>query len=78
MAAADLYYIAAAQHLADGNKRTALAAALIFLERYGITMLEDDPGLCELTLGVAEGHLTIDRVKEELEAAAARAAPAKP
>ena len=50
----------------DGNKRTGLLAALVFLNVNGISITPGSPGLYELTLGVAEGRVTKITVAETL------------
>jgi len=72
MAAAYLYYIAASQHFNDGNKRAALACALVFLERYEIEMAVEDEGLLAITMAVASGDATLAEVRTALEEAAER------
>jgi death-on-curing protein len=58
MAAAYLYSICRNHPFLDGNKRTATAAAMTFLDMNGIdiTAMEDD--LYELVIGVAEGRVS--------------------
>lgn len=41
IAAADAFHIAQAQAFLDGNKRTAVGAALVFLERSGVDTKTD-------------------------------------
>jgi death-on-curing protein len=55
MAAAYAFHIAEGQPFLDGNKRTGLNAALVFLELNGWTI--DDPGtaLYEAIIGLATG-----------------------
>lgn len=55
MAGAYAYHICQNHPFVDGNKRTALAAALVFLDLNGITLAERDDDLYHLMLGVAEG-----------------------
>ncbi len=58
MAAAYLYHLARNHPFIDGNKRTALSAALAFLwlNDYELEAGEDE--LSELVLGVAEGRVS--------------------
>jgi death-on-curing protein len=56
MAAAYLYHVAANHAFVDGNKRTALVAALAFLAVNGIVTTSAAPELYDLTIGVAEGR----------------------
>jgi death on curing protein len=50
----------------DGNKRTGLLAALVFLDLNGITIDHDSDALYDLTMGVAEGRLKKDAIAAEL------------
>lgn len=65
MAAAYLFHIARNHPFVDGNKRTALLAALVFLDINGITVERESEALYELTMGVAEGR--IDKAAAGLE-----------
>ena len=56
MAAGYLYHIAQNHPFLDGNKRTALAASLMFLWMNGIEVVAEEDALYELVLGVAEGR----------------------
>ena len=58
MAAAYLFYLTQNHPLVDGNKRTALAAALTFLWMNDIEVEADDDALTDLVLSVAEGRAT--------------------
>ncbi len=58
MAAAYLYHIARNHPFVDGNKRTAIAAALVFLWLNGFRMHADEDSLTDLVLGVAAGKIT--------------------
>jgi len=58
MAAAYLFHLCRNHPFADGNKRTALAAAEVFLLANGYRFTATNPKLAALTLGVAEGTLT--------------------
>ncbi len=53
MAAAYLYHIARNHPFLDGNKRTALAAALVFLWLNGFGLHADEHALTDLVLRVA-------------------------
>lgn len=57
MAAAYLFHIVQNHPFVDGNKRTGLLAALVFLDLNGISIVHGSPGLFDLTLGVAEGRI---------------------
>ncbi len=56
MAAAYLFHIVRNHPFLDGNKRTGLLAALVFLDINGISIERDSETLYELTLAVAEGR----------------------
>ncbi|MDD5307026.1 MAG: type II toxin-antitoxin system death-on-curing family toxin [Deltaproteobacteria bacterium] len=56
MAAAYLFHIVANHPFVDGNKRTGLLAALVFLDLNGITVSHGSDELYELTMAVAEGR----------------------
>lgn len=63
MAAAYIYYICQDHPFVDGNKRTALASGLVFLELNGIT-IEDPGGLLYMyIMNLASGKMS----KNELE-----------
>jgi death-on-curing protein len=55
MAAAYLYRICRNRPFVDGNKRTAAAAALVFLEMNGIEIEADEDAFYDLVIRVAEG-----------------------
>jgi death-on-curing protein len=55
MAAAYLYGICRNHPFVDGNKRTATATALVFLELNGVWIEADEDEFYELVIGVAEG-----------------------
>ena len=52
-AAAYLYHFAASQGFADGNKRTAVVAAVEFLGRNGYRLIAGDTEMYDLTMSVA-------------------------
>lgn len=60
MAAAYLFHICRNHPFADGNKRTALAAAEVFLRLNGHTLHATDDELEALTLGIAIGERSKD------------------
>src|SRR5262245_23925314 len=72
MAAAYLFHLCANHGFVDGNKRTALAAALVFLDANGrrlkLTRLE----LERMTLDVAACKLDKDRLTRQLSSACRR------
>jgi death-on-curing protein len=66
MAAAYLFHIVQNHPFVDGNKRTGLLAALVFLDLNGVSITHDSPSLCQLTLGAAEGRVTRPGAAETL------------
>ncbi len=68
MAAAYLLHIVNNHAFVDGNKRTGLLAALVFLDTNGVSLPEESELLYELTMGVAEGRIpkseVVDRLRE--------------
>lgn len=68
MAAAYLFYIASNHPFLDGNKRTALAAALVFLEMNDIEIRASEDELTDLVLGVAAGRVSKAEVAVFLQA----------
>ncbi|HUB07164.1 MAG TPA: type II toxin-antitoxin system death-on-curing family toxin [Myxococcales bacterium] len=56
-AAAYAFHIAQNQPFVDGNKRTALAAALVFLELNGVTIHDPAGRLYDAMIGLAEHTL---------------------
>ena len=57
MAAAYLFHIAKNHPFIDGNKRTALASALVFLKLNEIDIDAGENPLVELTVNTAEGKI---------------------
>lgn len=57
MAAAYAFHICKNHPFLDGNKRTALDAALIFLELNGVSIMDPRKKLIEIMLSVAEGKM---------------------
>jgi len=58
MAAAYLYGICRNHPFVDGNKRTAVAATLTFLEMNGLEIEAGENEFYDLVIGVAEGRVT--------------------
>ena len=58
MAAAYLYGVCRNHPFLDGNKRTAVASALTFLEMNGAEIDADEDDFYDLVIGVAEGRVT--------------------
>ena len=57
MASAYLFHLCSNHGFADGNKRTALGAALVFLDVNGYTLALTKSELEQITLDVAAGRL---------------------
>ena len=55
-AAAYAFHICQNHPFVDGNKRTALASALVFLDLNGYEVEDPDKDLYELMMGVAQGQ----------------------
>ena len=66
MAAAYLFHIARNHPFMDGNKRTGLMAALVFLDLNGIVLDRSSDELYTLTMAVAEGRMSKQRVAKKL------------
>jgi len=62
MAAAYLFHISQNHPFVDGNKRVALAAALIFLRMNGIRVEAVEDELVDLAWGVARGEISKSQV----------------
>ena len=70
MAAAYLFHIVRNHAFVDGNKRTGLLSALVFLDINGISIEQGSEALYDLTMDVAEGKSD----KEKIAATLARVA----
>ena len=68
MAATYLYGICRNHPFIDGNKRTAVATALTFLELNGVEVDADEDAFYDLVIGVAEGRVSKASVTVFLEA----------
>ncbi len=66
MAAAYLFHIVKNHPFVDGNKRTGLLSALVFLEVNGIAIDKPTDDLYELTLAAAEGRADKAYIASEL------------
>ena len=66
MAAAYAFHIAQNQPFLDGNKRTGLAAALVFLDLNGITVLDPQEKLYDAMIAIAERRMDKGGVAELL------------
>jgi death-on-curing protein len=73
MAAAYLFHICRNHPFVDGNKRTALVAAEVFLLLNGWRLRATNRELERMTLNIAEGKLTKDEVVAFLRGHAAQA-----
>ncbi len=67
MAAAYAFHISKNHPFVDGNKRTALASTLVFLELNGINISDPKGRLYEDMLGLTEGKLKKDEFAEILK-----------
>ena len=67
MAAAYLYGICRSHPFIDGNKRTAVGAALTFLEMNGVEVDADEDAFYDLVIRVAEGRVSKASVTVFLE-----------
>ena len=72
MAAAYLYGICRSHPFIDGNKRTAVGAALTFLEMNGVEVDADEDAFYDLLIRVAEGRVSKASVTVFLEDHAGR------
>ncbi len=68
VAAAYLFYLCRNHPFLDGNKRTALAACLLFLRLNHVELPQDGPDWEALTLDVAAGRLERDGATARLRA----------
>ncbi len=66
MAAAYAFHICQNHAFIDGNKRTALASALVFLELNGISISDPDEKLYEAMMNIASEKMTKDEFAEIL------------
>ena len=66
MAAAYLFHIVSNHPFIDGNKRTGLLSALVFLDINGIAIERKSATLYDLTMAVAEGNADKDKVAATL------------
>jgi death-on-curing protein len=66
MAAAYAFHIAQNQPFLDGNKRTGLVAALVFLDFNGVTVLDPQEKLYDAMIAIAERRMDKDGLAELL------------
>lgn len=71
MAAAYLFHIVSNHPFVDGNKRTGLLSALVFLDINGIAIERESKALYDLTMAVAEGKADKRKVAATLARVAA-------
>jgi death-on-curing protein len=69
-AAAYAFHLCRNHPFIDGNKRTALACALVFLDLNGIEINDPHQTLYRLMMKVAEGKSTKDRITQQLKSLA--------
>lgn len=67
MAAAYTFHIAQNQPFLDGNKRTGLVAALVFLDLSGVTILDPEERLYDAMITIAERRMDKDGLAELLQ-----------
>jgi len=67
MAAAYLFHICKNHAFVDGNKRTALTSAELFLELNGYTFAASNDEMVEITLGVADSTISKDELTKMLK-----------
>ncbi len=67
VAAAYAFHLSQSQAFIDGNKRTGIAAALIFLEYNGVPSRVDDGTLYDAMIGIAERRLNKPQLAAVLE-----------
>jgi len=77
MAAAYLFHSASNHPFVDGNKRTALLAALVVLDLNGLSIDHSSELLYDLTTGIAEGCIDKPQAVRELERIATGGEPVK-
>lgn len=69
VAAAYVFYLATSHCFADGNKRTALASALVFLDMNGKTLAPINAEWIEVVVRVAQGEISRERLAEAFASA---------
>jgi death on curing protein len=67
MAAAYAYHLCQNHPFIDGNKRTALAAALVFLELNGISILDPRGRLKNAMVRIASGRMSKSGLRQAFE-----------
>ena len=66
MAAGYAFHVAQNQPFLDGNKRTGLVAALVFLDLNGVTILDPEGRLYDAMIAVAERRMAKEGLAELL------------
>lgn len=66
MAAAHAFHVAENQPFVDGNKRTGVLAAVVFLELNGFIVVEPPSGFYDAMIALAERRVTKDGLAELL------------
>lgn len=67
-----MFHIAQNQPFLDGNKRTGLVAALVFLDLNGVTTLDPQEKLYDAMIAIAERRMDKDGLAELLRELAVR------
>ena len=67
MASAYLYHICQNHPFIDGNKRAALASALVFMDLNGIFIEDPDDELYEMVMETAKGNIKKNNITELLK-----------
>ena len=67
MAAAYAFHLCQNHPFVDGNKRTALAAALVFLEVNGVTIEDPKGKLYRTVIAVASGRMKKTELRDALK-----------
>lgn len=75
-AAAYLYHVSRAHAFIDGNKRTALACALVWLDLHGLRLMASHDELFQLTVEVAQGRQNVEQAITFFETLAEKDQPA--
>ncbi len=66
-AAAYLFHICQNHPFADGNMRTALAAALVFLDLNGVDVADPEEKLFDLVVATARGEVSKEQIAATLQ-----------
>jgi death-on-curing protein len=66
LAAVLLWHLASDHPFTEGNKRTALASAMVFLAINGIELAQNDDLFEAMTLSVAKGEIKKEQVAKTL------------